>query len=42
MYVDANNLYGKGMSEKLPTGNFRWLSQQELEAFNIVESRNGP
>ena len=23
MYVDANNLYGKGMSEKLPTGNFR-------------------
>ena len=37
MYVDANNLYGKGMSEKLPTGNFRWLSQQELEAFNIVE-----
>ena len=37
MYVDANNLYGKGMSEKLPTGNFRWLSQQELQAFNIVE-----
>ena len=37
MYVDANNLYGKGISEKLPTGNFRWLSQQELEAFNIVE-----
>ena len=37
MYVDANNLYGKGMSEKLPTRNFRWLSQQELETFNIIE-----
>ena len=37
MYVDANNLYGKGMSEKLPTGTCRWLSQQELEAFNIVK-----
>ena len=35
MYVDANNLYGKGMSEKLPTGNFRWLSKEEVDMFNV-------
>ena len=27
MSVDANNLYGKSMSEKLPTGYFKWLSK---------------
>ena len=24
LYLDANNLYGWGMSQKLPTGNFKW------------------
>ena len=24
-YLDANNLYGYGMSQYLPTGNFEWL-----------------
>ena len=34
-YVDANNLYGEAMSRSLPTGQFRWLSQLELEKFDI-------
>jgi hypothetical protein len=25
MYLDANNLYGYSMSEKLPSGKFKWV-----------------
>ena len=31
MYLDANNLYGCGMSEKLPTHGFKWLLDREIE-----------
>ena len=31
MYLDANNLYGCGMSEKLPTHGFKWLAGREME-----------
>ena len=31
MYLDENNLYGCGMSEKLPTHGFKWLSSGEME-----------
>ena len=31
MYVDANNLYGCAMSQKLPSHSFKWLSNKEIE-----------
>jgi hypothetical protein len=32
---DANNLYGKAMSEKLPVGKYRWLSAKDIANFDI-------
>ena len=37
MYVDANNLYGSGMSEKLPIHSFKWMTNNEIE--NIFNNR---
>ena len=30
LYFDANNLYGWAMSQKLPTGEFKWLTDKEI------------
>lgn len=35
LYLDANNLYGWAMSQHLPQGGFRWLSQEEIENLNF-------
>ena len=27
MYLDANNFYGQGMSQKLPVNGFKWIKK---------------
>eukprot|EP00116_Pleurobrachia_bachei_P001435 sb/3461697/ len=34
-YIDANNLYGASMKNKMPTKNFKWLSQEEIDSIDI-------
>ena len=29
-YLDANNLYGSSMSQKLPVHNFEWVEEDNL------------
>ena len=31
MYLDANNLYGWAMTQKLPVHSFKWMSNKEIE-----------
>ena len=35
MYLDANNLYGWEMSQYLPTGNFRWMTDKEINKIDL-------
>ena len=38
MYLDANNLYGWAMSQYLPTGGFRWMTEKQIiETFNYIQ-----
>ena len=30
MYLNANNLYGWAMSQYLPTGGFKWMTEEEI------------
>ena len=40
MYLDANNLYGYGMSQYLPTGGFRWLTEKEIRSLNLANYKD--
>ena len=35
MCIDANNLYGWAMSQYLPTGNFKWMTDKEISKINL-------
>ena len=35
MYLDANNLYGWAMSQYLPTGNFKWMTDKEITKIDL-------
>ena len=35
MYLDANNLYSWAMSQYLPTGNFKWMSNKEIKKIDL-------
>ena len=41
-YLDANNLYGWAMSQSLPVGKFKWLSEKEIKSYEkLPESIRG-
>ena len=33
-HLDANNLYGWSMSQKLSVNDFKWIKKEELSKFN--------
>ena len=37
MYLDANNLYGWAMSQYLPTGGFKWLTEKEINKIDFAK-----
>ena len=39
-YLDANSLYSYAMSQYLPTGNFKWLKQKEIDKLNLSKYTN--
>jgi len=36
IYLDANNLYGKAQSEPLPVGDFKFLTDEEIEQLDLT------
>ena len=36
MYLDANNLYGWATSQCLPTGEFRWMTEKQIQKINLA------
>ena len=40
-YLDANNLYGTAMSEKLPRNGFKWVNEKFVESYNKKNSDKG-
>ena len=39
MYLDVNNLYGWAMSQYLPTGDFRWMTEKQIEKIDLAKYR---
>ena len=40
MYLEANNLYGWAMSQYLPTGGFKWMTQREINKTNFASYKD--
>ena len=40
MYLDANNLYGWAMSQYLPTGGFKWLTEKQINNTNLDDYKD--
>ena len=40
LYLDANNLYGWAMSQKLPVNGFKWVEKSRLSRFNEIFIKN--
>ena len=39
-YIDANDLYGWAMSQKLPTHGFKWVDYDKNEVISLLEKRD--
>ena len=37
MYLHANNLYGWAMSQYLPTGSFRWMTEKQIDKIDLAK-----
>ena len=37
MYLDANNLYGWAISQRLPTSGFRWMTEKEIAKIDLTK-----
>lgn len=35
LYLDCNNLYGVALSDYLPTGDFKWLTEEKISILNV-------
>ena len=40
LYLDANNLYGWAMSQKLLVNGFKWVEKSRLSRFNKIFTKN--
>ena len=38
-YLDANNLYGWAMSQKLPTHGFKWIDVNKSKVLKLLEKK---
>ena len=39
-YQDANNLYGEAMVQYLPISEFKWLSERDIQTFNVMSVKD--
>ena len=40
MYLDSNNLYGFSMSQYLPTGGFKWMSEKKINELDLAKYKD--